>query len=198
MRKNLRAILDSLFISKVRVKILRLFYSHVDIPYHIRGVVREIGEEINAVRRELIRLEEIGLLSSEKKGNRIYFSLCGDFILFNEISGIIHKTYGLGEEVIRNVDELGDVKFALLTKSYIKGIKTGADNIDLLVVGKIDLDALSTVVQRAERQTGREINYTTFKESDFNIRKKRRDPFIISMLLGSKVMLFGDEDDLVS
>ena len=195
--RDLKKAVDYLFISKVRVKILRLFFLHPDVPYHIRGVVREISEEINAVRRELLRLEQIKLLKSERKGNRLYFTLQEDFPFYNELLSIVYKTFGLGGEIIRCQKELGDVKFALLTKAYTKGIKSGMQDIDLFLVGKLNVPALTAAVQRAERQTSREINYTVLKESEFVLRKKRRDAFVISILQGSKVMLIGDEDELV-
>lgn len=195
--KDLKKCLDYLFISKVRIKVIRLFFLHPDVPYHIRGVVREIGEEINAVRRELLRLEEINLLKSERKGNRLYFNLLDDFPFYNELLSMVYKTYGLGGEILRCKEELGDVKYALLTKAYTKGIKTGVQDIDLVLVGKVNLSALTAAVQRAERQTGREINYTVLKESELVLRKKRRDSFVLSILQGSKVMLIGDEDELV-
>lgn len=195
--KDLKKAVEYLFISKVRIKILGLFFLHPDIPYHIRGVVREISEEINAVRRELLRQEQIKLLKSERKGNRLYFILQDTFPFYNELLNIVYKTYGLGGEIIRCQKELGDVKFALLTKAYTKGIRTGMNDIDLVLVGKVNIPALTAAVQRAERQTGREINYTVLKGSEFILRKKRRDAFIQGMLQGSKVMLIGDEDDLV-
>ena len=61
--------------SKVRVKILDLYFSDVKEMYHVRGIVREIKEEINAVRRELERLENAGLFKKEKRGNRVYYFL---------------------------------------------------------------------------------------------------------------------------
>jgi hypothetical protein len=195
--KGLSKAVEYLFISKVRIKIIRLFFLHPDVPYHIRGVVREIGEEINAVRRELLRLEQIKLLRSERKGNRLYFTLQSSFPFYNELLSIVYKTYGLGGEIIRCQNELGDIKYALLTRTYTKGIKTGMNDVDLLIIGKVNIPALTAAVQRAERQTGREINYTALKESELILRKKRRDAFILSILQGSKVMLIGDEDELV-
>jgi len=195
--KDLKKAVEYLFISKVRIKILRLFFLHPDVPYHIRGVVREISEEINAVRRELLRLETIQLLKSERKGNRLYFTILTTFPFYNEILKIMYKTFGLGGEIIRCEKELGDINFALLTKAYTKGIRTGSDDIDLVLVGKVNIPALTAAVQRAERQTGREINYTVLKDSEFVLRKKRKDAFVQDILQGSKVMLIGDEDDLV-
>lgn len=195
--RELQKAVEYLFISKVRIKVVRLFFLHPDVPYHIRGVVREIGEEINAVRRELLRLEQIKLLKSERKGNRLYFVLQDDFPFYDELLSIIYKTYGLGGEILRAQKELGDVKFALLTKAYTKGIKSSMQDLDLILVGKVNVPALTSAVQRAERQTGREINYTVLKDSEFILRKKRRDAFIQSILQGSKIMLIGDEDEFV-
>lgn len=195
--KELKKVVEHLFISKVRIKIIRLFFLHPDVPYHIRGVVREIGEEINAVRRELLRLENVKLLKSERKGNRLYFTLLDTFPFYNELLSIVYKTFGLGSEIIRCKKELGDIRFGLLTKAYTKGIKTSINDVDLVLVGKVNVPSLTAAVQRAERQTGREINYTVLKESEFILRKKRRDTFVIGMLQGSKVMLIGDEDELM-
>lgn len=195
--KDLKKAIEFLFVSKVRIKIIRLFFLHPDVPYHIRGAVREIGEEINAVRRELMRLELINLLKSERKGNRLYFTLLDSFPFYNELLTIAYKTFGLGGEILRCQKELGEVKFALLTRTYTKGIKTGLHDIDLVIIGKVNVPALTAAVQRAERQTGREINYTVLKESEFVLRKKRRDAFTLGILQGSKVMLIGDEDELV-
>jgi hypothetical protein len=195
--KDLKKAVEYLFISKVRIKIIRLFFLHPDVPYHIRGVVREISEEINAVRRELLRLEHIKLLKSERKGNRLYFTLLDNFPFYEELLSIVYKTYGLGGEIIRCQKELGEVKYAFLTKAYTKNIKASMQDIDLLLVGEINTTALTSAIQRAERQTGREINYAVLKDSEFILRKKRRDAFTISMLQGSKIMLIGDEDEMV-
>lgn len=194
---DLKSALEYLFVSKVRIKILWLFFSHPEVPYHIRGVVREVDEEINAVRRELLRLEEINLLKSERKGNRLYFTLQSDFVFYPELLNIIHKSYGLGREIIRSDKKLGNIKFAFLTRAFTKGIRTTMQEVDLVIVGSVEVTALQAAVQRAERETGREVNYTVMKDSEFVLRKKRKDAFLINILEGSKVMLIGDEDQLI-
>ena len=82
-----------MFISKVRISILRLFFTHRDVPYHVRGVVREIREEINAVRRELLRMAAIKLLRSENKGNRVYYTLNMDHTFFDELLNMVYKSF---------------------------------------------------------------------------------------------------------
>ncbi|KKR52906.1 MAG: Transcriptional regulator, partial [Candidatus Woesebacteria bacterium GW2011_GWD2_40_19] len=62
--------LADIITSKVRIKILELFFSNLKEVYHVRGIVRETEEEINAVRRELTKLEKDGVLRKEPRGNR--------------------------------------------------------------------------------------------------------------------------------
>ena len=76
--------LSDIITSKVRIKILELFFGNVKEIYHVRGVVREIKEEINAVRLELGRLEKAGVLKKEARGNRVYYWLRHDYLYYGD------------------------------------------------------------------------------------------------------------------
>jgi DNA-binding transcriptional ArsR family regulator len=171
-----------------------------DVPIHLRGAVRELKEEINAVRRELIRLEEIKLITSEKRGNRKYYMLNSDGPFVEELRGMIYKTFGIGGEIIRNAKKIGDISFALLTGTYITGVQVQAAEkpVDLVVVGEVNLDELNPIIKEYEEKKGKEINYTIFTLEEFDLRKKRNDNFIINLLVNPKIMLIGTQEDLVS
>ena len=80
------AVLEELFISRVRVKILQLFLSaSTDTLYHVREIVRRVSEEINAVRRELARMEKYGLVSSEWRANRRLYKFRRDYLFYKEL-----------------------------------------------------------------------------------------------------------------
>jgi len=70
--------------------------------------------------------------------------------------------------------------------------------VDLLIVGEVLLPELAKLVRAEEGKLEREINYTVMSREEFEFRKKRRDPFLLSILAGSRVMIIGDEEDLVS
>ncbi|HEC65175.1 MAG TPA: hypothetical protein ENI23_07775 [bacterium] len=193
-----REIINHLFISKVRIKSLKYFFFHPDVPIHLRGAVRKLGEEINAVRRELTRMEKIKLLHTERRGNRKYFMLNKRFPFYSELLSIVHKTFGLGGEIIRNAGKLGDIQFALLTSSFTQGMRVGMHDIDMVLIGQVNVDVLTGIVERAEKQMGKEINYTVLKNSEFQLQKKRRDAFIMDLIVGNKIMLLGDQEDFLS
>ena len=129
MRKDL----EYLFISKVRIGVLKLFLTHQDVPYFLREVVRQIREEVNAVRRELLRLEEIGFVKSEPKGNKIYYTVNTNYTYYPELVRIIYKSFGLGAEIIRSDKNIGNIKYCFLTSSYTRGIKNSESDVDLIV-----------------------------------------------------------------
>ncbi len=192
-------LLDELIISRVRVKMLTLFLTHPGSMYHVREIVRQVGEEINAVRRELAHLEKAGLLSKEQRANRLFYHFRKDYPLHYELMELIGKTSGLGWDIIKNKAKLGKIKFAMMSGRFLKGLpRRGGNDVDLLVVGSVVLPELASLVKGEEVKKNRELNYTVMTEEEFVFRKSRRDPFVFEILSGSRIMLIGDEEELLS
>lgn len=190
--------LSDIITSKVRIKILELFYSNLTEMYHVRGIVREIGEEINAVRRELERLETAGIIKKEPRGNRIYYYLRTDYSCYADILSMVSKEKGFGKALIDAKNKIGKVSFIMFSGRFIRmKPRKKDDEVDMLVVGEIVLPELAAVVRNFESKLGREINYTVMTREELEYRKKRRDPFLQSLLLNSRSMIIGDEEELV-
>jgi len=190
--------LNDFITSKVRIKILELFYRDVSEMYHVRGVVREIKEEINAVRRELSRLEIAGMIKKEKRGNRIYYWPRADYLMFDDMLSMVGKTTGLGKQIIEGRKKMGKPSFVMFSGRFARHKeRKREDEVDMLVVGDVVLPELATLVRVEESKRGMEINYTVMSREEFDFRKKRRDPFLLGILAGSRVMIIGDEESLV-
>ena len=189
--------LIDILISKVRVKVLELFLGNPGQIYHVREKVRRVDEEINAVRRELARLEKTGLLTSEWRANRRFYATRREYIFFNELLSIINKTVGLGGTIIANKQKVGKIKYAMLSSFFVKGKPYTQNDVDLFVVGTIVLPELSSIIREEEARRAREINFTPMTEEEFNFRKNRRDPFVMGILAKPRVMLIGDEEEMV-
>lgn len=192
------ASLTDIITSKVRVKILDLFYSNLTEMYHVRGIVREVGEEINAVRRELERFEKVGILKKEPRGNRVYYFVNRDYSGYGDLVQIISKSTGLGKALIESKNKLGRVSIVMFSGKFARMKPRKDDNVDVLVVGEIVLPELAAIIRTFESKLGREINYTVMTREELEYRKKRRDPFLQSIFLGSRVMIIGDEEELTS
>lgn len=190
--------LSDIITSKARIKILELFLSDISEMYHVRGVVRETKEEINAVRRELGRLEKAGILKSESRGNRLYYWVRKDYPFYGDFLSVIAKTSGLGAEIIESRKKIGRVNFVMFSGHFVRRKKRKKeDAIDILMVGEVVLPELAGLIRKEESKRGYEINYTVMSRDEFDFRKKRRDPFLLGILSASRVMIIGDEEDLV-
>jgi len=190
--------LKDFILSRVRVKLLKTFLSDPTEMYYVRQLTRITDEEINAVRRELQRLEKIGFLKSESRGNRLYYFPTSTYEFYPELLALVAKTTGLGAAIRDQKNKIGKIKYALLSGNYVHNIPSAEDEVDLLVVGTIIIPELSQVVRAQEINRKREINYTVMTTDEFEFRKSRRDPFLLGILTQVRIMLIGDEQEMVS
>ncbi len=190
--------LKDLITSKTRVKLLEIFLTAPSDMHHVRDLVRLSAEEINAVRRELGILEKKGILRREPRANRVYYYLDKTYPFYSDLIKIQAKNKGLGADIIENRVKLGKVKFAMLSGKFVRAYRENQEDVDLLVVGTVVLPELSLLVKQEEARRKQEINYTVMSEEEFSFRKKRRDPFIIAIINGSRIMLIGDEENLLA
>ncbi|OGD62507.1 hypothetical protein A2160_00325 [Candidatus Beckwithbacteria bacterium RBG_13_42_9] len=191
------ASLQDLFVSKVRVKLLKIFLTNPQEIFYVRQLVRLSGEEINAVRRELQRMEERGMVAKEERGNRLYYHFQRDYLFYSELLRLVAKTTGLGQAMIRHRNKLGKIKYAFLSVKLVRKRPHKEDDVDLLVVGDIVMPQLAALVSQFEAELKREVNYSAMTKDEFDFRKKRQDPFILKVLSQSRLMLVGDEEEMI-
>lgn len=189
--------LQYIITSKARRKTLELFFNNPQESYYLRHVVREINEEVNAVKRELDILTEGKALIREKRLNKVFYSLNKNYLYYDEFLRIFTKTSPLAAAIYKNVSKIGKVKHVVLSSKFVKKIEIKEDEIYLLFVGMIVVPEVVTIVSEAEKTFGREINYTIMTEEELQFRKKNNDPFIWRFLKQPKIMLVGTEDELL-
>ena len=189
---------SDLITSRSRVKLLSVFLRSPSEMYHVRELVRRTGDEINAVRRELSYLEKKGVLGKEPRANRIYYFLSKNYEFYFDLLRIGSKTVGLGEAILKNRIKLGRIKYTMISGKFARKLPKGPEEVDLLVVGAIVLPELALLVREEEKRIDSEINYTVMTEDEFDFRKKKRKPISLSILYGSRVMLIGDEESMLS
>lgn len=190
--------LEKFFISEARIMMLKLMLLHPDTQYHVRLISREIGAEINAVRRELERLEDVGLLIKRKSSNRVYYRVNTNHVFYSDLLSMVAKETGLGKDILDNVKRLGDVRFAMLSKPFLRGRLSTVLDVDLFVVGRPDMSLLKVIVERAQAERSGEINYSVMTPEEFNHRKRSNDQFINRVLSQGRTMLIGDEEKFAS
>lgn len=190
--------LSDLITSQSRINLLNVLLAEPSEMYHVRELVRRTGDEINAVRRELLFLEKKGILVREPRANRVYYSLSKNYPFYFDLLRMGAKITGLGAAILKNRVKIGRIKYAMFSGRFARRIDKKPTDVDLIIVGTIVLPELALLIRDEEKRLGREINYTVMTEEEFSFRKKKRDPFILSVLLGSRVMLYGDEESMLA
>jgi len=189
--------LENLIPSKVRRKILELYFHNIDQTYYLREIVRLTDEEVNAVKRELDILHDSKVLTRERRTNKVFYALNKSFLLFDEFLRIFTKQTSLAQLIYKNISRLGKIKFIAVSTKFSKKIAVKEDEIYVLFVGIVVIPEVESIMQSAKKDLGWDINYTVMQEDELQFRKRNNDPFIWKFLKQPKIMLVGQEEDLL-
>jgi predicted nucleotidyltransferase len=188
--------LEALFSSRVRVRLLTIFLLNPDTRFHARVLAKMVGAQYSGVWKELKNLEQAGLLFSESSAIFKAYFVNSRFSILPELRSIILKTAGAGDMIRRELEGIGQMEVAFVYGSFAAGDADRQSDIDLMLVGKIDLTRLAPIIARLEKDLGRAVNYTAFTPEEWREKQRKREPFVKNVLNGPKVMLIGDEDAL--
>ena len=190
---NPKKTLAALFISGTRQQLLAEFFARPRESFYIRELTKKTNGKINAVRRELLKLEKANLLRSERRGNRLFFSLNRRHPLFYPLLLLMERSYGLGGQIQNRRDRLGNIRLVLASNQFLVW-SLAPEGVDLIIVGRIVLSELGKIIRREEKRRGREINYAVMDWSEFRLRYGNGDPFLINFLLRGVAVLVGNEE----
>ena len=185
--------LEKLFTSKTRVRILGILISNPDREFHLRELSREVKITPIYVKKELQNLEELNLVLKTKKGNLSLFQINRNSPIFTELKSIFMKTEYFGELAKKSLKKL-KIDFAFIFGSFAKGIERKESGIDLFVVGDANENDLLQIIQKIEKRTGREINYILWKKTVLMKRAKKHH-LLNEIARNPIIMLIGDENE---
>jgi len=188
--------LKELFTSKIRLRIIHLFLDNLGEKFHIRAVTRKVDTEINAVRRELDNLENIGFLKKSTDGNKVNYAVQSDFLLLPELLVMFAKEFGLPARFKKEAAHLGYIKFMAIHNALLKK-ETVPGKADIMIVGNISLVKLQKIVDMEQKEMGCDINYSVVSEEEFSFFKTRNDKFFTDFIAKPFFMVVGDEAEFV-
>lgn len=176
----MKNVLEKLFGSRTRVKILSLFIKNPNKEFYVREITRKLKERINSIRRELENLTKMDILKNFKKNRKKYFNLNKKCNIYNELSALILKSSMVPKEkIIQEIKRIGDVQFAALSGAFTRS----TSRVDLIIVSdKTNKNKLLRIIDFLEKQQGQELNYTLMSKKEFEYRKNLDDKFLKSIL----------------
>ena len=197
--------IDKLFGSKTRVKLLHQFMNHPGQAFYVREITRIIDEQINSVRRELSNMLEVGVITSDTSDNKLYYQVNQRYEYYTALRAIFaaepiraeqtssRNADGVNEQHIAIINEIPALRLALFSGVLVRG---STSPVDVLLVGNLSSSKVKAAMAMIEKREGREINYTVLPYDEFYYRLSVRDRFISEVLAGKHSVVV-DKDNIL-
>jgi hypothetical protein len=176
-------ILESLFGSKERARLLRFFLQNPEQVYEFVDIVRKNMIKSNPTKRELSTLVKIKFIILRTKKGKNYYQLNQNFNFYPELKNLIAKSNIYPQcKSLGNVSKLGNIKLAAISGTFINYPKSKADMI--LVGDGVSKARLRNLMNSLEAEIGKEINFVMMTMDEFKYRLNMLDKFVLEFLEG--------------
>ncbi len=185
-----KLILDNLLGSRVRVKLLKFFYRQHPATMSMSELVVRVQEPAFIVRRELLTLQQIGLITKHRatKNTPERFGLREEFDFFTELQDLILKPSPSETDLlVRRINALGRIKLAVVAGIFVSqpDDTTYETPADLFIVGDdVDRAKLTKFLKSLESEMGTEIRFGVMEKDEFKYRYEMFDRFLRVLLEG--------------
>lgn len=189
--------IDKLFGSKTRVKLLQLFLNHPGQSFYVREITRLIDEQINSVRRELSNMLDVGVITSDSADNKLYYQVNQRYEFYTPLRGMFAGESVVGEQAldvsvvsamdrsIAILEEVPNLRLALVSGVLVKGSEA---QVDILLVGNVSSSKAKSAMAAIEKIEGRELNYAIMQYEEFYYRTSIRDKFMVQVTSGPHIV----------
>ncbi len=198
--------IDALFGSKTRVKLLNLFLNNPGQSFFVREITRKIDEQINSVRRELSNMLEVGIITSDSADNKLFYQVNQRHEHYPALRAIFsdspielrlpaENTNSVEfEEYTSIFNDIAGIRIVVLSGIFVKETN-GA--IDILAIGNVTNSKVKSAIKEIESREGREINYSVLSYDEFYYRLSVRDKFLSEILSGKHRVII-DKDKVLN
>jgi predicted nucleotidyltransferase len=175
-----------------------LVFGHPDERFYQRRVIQAVGLGSGTVQRDLDRLSRSGVLTRSVEGRQVYFQANRQCPVFEELRGIVRKTFGAAQALKAALSPMADrIRVAFIFGSVATGTETSLSDVDVMVVGdKLSLTDVVSAIAEAQREIGREINPSVYPTEEFCRKLAEGQHFVSRVVAGEKIFLIGDEHEL--
>jgi hypothetical protein len=206
--------IEQLFGSKTRVKLLGLFYQNPNRSFYVREITRKIDEQINSVRRELANLLSIGIISSDTSNNKLYYEVNQKFEHYDALAEMFggkqkpkraskkkvssdatedvvteeqvsSNTESFTDEHIHNIVRAGNVRAIVYTGQFTRDDTVG---VDIVIIGDMNIPNLEHAIAELESAEKKELRYAVLTPEDYIYRKQINDRFLANVLVSKKIV----------
>lgn len=181
--------------SKRKAEILRLLFGANPRDYYLRELARQSGLALRTVQQELVRLAKVGLVTTRRDGNRVYYQANKENPVYGDLRNIVLKTAGL-TNALQTALRTPGIDLAFVFGSLACETARPESDVDLMVIGTVGLRRVAQLLSGLAEKLGREINPHVLTKDEFKRRKHSTDHFISSVLASPRLFVIGSEHEL--
>lgn len=172
METDKMSITDFLF-TRAQQRILGPLLLNPSRKFKLTELLRLSGPGRGAGQLQVAKLIRAGVLTEEHLGNQRHIRINEEFPLYPELRSICLKSFGLKEkltEVVRPI--ASQISEAFVFGSVAQGADRPDSDIDLMVIGSVDLISLMNVIVPAEQELGRPIHVNLHDPEEWELLKQ--------------------------
>jgi predicted nucleotidyltransferase len=188
--------LPELLSSRTRAEVLRILFGLELKEVHLREITRRSGFSVGTIQNELKKLRKLDLIAVRRDGNRLYFRANPEHPLFSILRNLVMKTNGLAEILKKRLHDPA-IKAAFVYGSVAEGKEKGNSDIDLFIIGGLNLRTAAAKLAGVVNEIRREVNPFIINEDEFRARIARKDHFVSRVMESPKIFVVGDESELI-
>ena len=189
--------LSNVLFGQIRGGVLALLYGWTDKAFYVREIARRVNASAGAVRRELEKLAAVDLIVRTSVGNLVFYQANQRHPIFPEMRALVNKTVGIFNTLGSALESLSNrVSVAFVYGSIARQEERAGSDVDLMIIGDIELDDVLVRLPEVETALSRAVNPTVYSIHEFKKKLKEGNHFLNAVLDGKKVFLIGNEDEL--
>lgn len=186
-------ILENLFNSRVRVKVLKFMFRNYPVSVGIKELPKRMQESLDVTNKEIKKLKTMGLV---KVIDRTHYVVDPKFEFFTELKNLILKSSPAEKDkMIKRISGLGQVKLAIISGVFLNNHdshSTVDSEVDLFIVANsVNKDRLRSFLKALEAEVGKELRFGIMDKKEFEYRHGMFDRFV-------RVLLEGPHEKLIN
>jgi len=176
-------VLENLFGSKEKMRLLRFFLQNPEQEYHIGEIAKRNMLVAKKMKKELDNLVKIKFALIRTKRGKHSYLLNQNFIFYPELKNLVAKDniYPQSKSLAK-IKDIGNIKLAVISGAFINYHKSKADMI--LVGDDISRAKLKNLMSNLEAEIGKEVDFALMSGEEFKYRLNMLDKFILEFLEG--------------
>jgi predicted nucleotidyltransferase len=189
-------LLGDALLTKTQQKVLGLLYSRSEKSFYTKEILRLTGMGVATIKRELDRMKAAGILSMFKIGNQHHYQANPSCPIYNELLGIVKKTFGVADVLSQALSPLADeIDWAFVFGSVASGKETSDSDIDLMIIGTVGFTDAVGALYSIQATLGREINPKIYRKDEWTQMLDNKDAFTKEVMLKPRMDVMGEGNE---